>query len=110
MLIERGIRTHEKWTRNTLDISAVPILKQENHLPVLVDVSHSTGRKDIIVPCTKAALAAGADGIMVEVHPDPLSALSDPKQQLSINEFIHFWEQIKDSSLFYHNQPRDSDL
>jgi 3-deoxy-7-phosphoheptulonate synthase/chorismate mutase len=87
ILIERGIRTYEKWTRNTLDISAVPILKQETHLPVLVDVTHSTGRKDILVPCAKAALAAGADGIMVEVHPNPPTALSDADQQLDIPQF-----------------------
>src|SRR3954447_7680412 len=86
MLIERGIRTFEKATRNTLDISAVPILKQETHLPVLVDVSHSTGRKDILLPCAKATLAAGADGIMVEVHSNPSAALSDAKQQLNIDE------------------------
>ena len=87
ILVERGIRTYEKWTRNTLDILAVPILKQESHLPVLVDISHSAGRKDIAVPIAKAALAAGADGIMVEVHPDPPVALSDANQQLNLNEF-----------------------
>lgn len=100
ILIERGIRTFEKWTRNTLDISAVPILKQETHLPVLVDVTHSTGRKDILVPCAKAALAAGADGIMVEVHPDPATALSDAQQQLNIEQFHDFWTRVKDSGLF----------
>ncbi|MFF2019880.1 bifunctional 3-deoxy-7-phosphoheptulonate synthase/chorismate mutase [Paenibacillus sp. NPDC058177] len=100
MLIERGIRTYEKWTRNTLDISAVPILKQESHLPVLVDVTHSTGRKDILVPCAKAALAAGADGIMVEVHPDPATALSDAAQQLNIDEFNTFFDQVKASGLY----------
>lgn len=100
MLIERGIRTYEKWTRNTLDISAVPILKQESHLPVLVDVTHSTGRKDILVPCAKAALAAGADGIMVEVHPDPATALSDAAQQLNIDEFNTFFNDVKASGLF----------
>lgn len=100
MLIERGIRTYEKATRNTLDISAVPILKQESHLPVLVDVTHSTGRKDILAPCAKAALAAGADGIMVEVHPDPATALSDAAQQLNIEEFNHFYMQVKNSGLF----------
>ncbi len=100
MLIERGIRTFETATRNTLDISAVPILKQETHLPVLVDVSHSTGRKDILLPCTKAALAAGADGIMVEVHPDPKNALSDGKQQLTMDEFQAFWEGVRDSGLY----------
>lgn len=99
MLIERGIRTYEKATRNTLDISAVPILKQESHLPVLVDVTHSTGRKDILVPCAKAALAAGADGIMVEVHPDPAAALSDASQQLNIDEFRRFYAGVKASGL-----------
>lgn len=100
MLIERGIRTYEKWTRNTLDISAVPILKQESHLPVLVDVSHSTGRKDILVPCAKAALAAGADGIMVEVHPNPPTALSDADQQLDIPQFEKFFSDVLASGLF----------
>ncbi|RUT46973.1 3-deoxy-7-phosphoheptulonate synthase [Paenibacillus anaericanus] len=100
MLIERGIRTYEKWTRNTLDISAVPLLKQETHLPVLVDVSHSTGRKDILLPCAKAALAAGADGVMVEVHPDPQTALSDAAQQLDIPQFQQLWEGIRKSGLF----------
>jgi len=87
ILVERGIRTYEKWTRNTLDILAVPILKQESHLPVMVDISHSAGRKDIAIPIAKASLAAGADGIMVEVHPDPAVALSDANQQLNLSEF-----------------------
>ncbi|RAR41424.1 bifunctional 3-deoxy-7-phosphoheptulonate synthase/chorismate mutase [Paenibacillus sp. MDMC362] len=99
MLIERGIRTYEKATRNTLDISAVPILKQETHLPVLVDVTHSTGRKDILAPCARAALAAGADGVMVEVHPDPATALSDAAQQLNIPEFHDFLANVKKSGL-----------
>jgi 3-deoxy-7-phosphoheptulonate synthase/chorismate mutase len=101
MLIERGIRTFETATRNTLDISAVPILKLETHLPVLVDVSHSTGRKDILLPCAKAALAAGADGIMVEVHPNPPAALSDAKQQVNIDEFHAFWKGLCDSGLYH---------
>lgn len=99
MLIERGIRTYEKATRNTLDISAVPILKQESHLPVLVDVTHSTGRKDIVAPCAKAALAAGADGVMVEVHPNPSTALSDAEQQLNFEEFHRFYSEVKQSGL-----------
>jgi len=94
MLIERGIRTYEKATRNTLDISAVPILKLESHLPVLVDVTHSTGRKDIMAPCAKAALAAGADGIMVEVHPEPATALSDAAQQMNFDEFGRFLKDV----------------
>ncbi|WP_059053719.1 bifunctional 3-deoxy-7-phosphoheptulonate synthase/chorismate mutase [Paenibacillus senegalimassiliensis] len=101
LLIERGIRTYEKWTRNTLDISAVPLLKQETHLPVLVDISHSTGRKDILLPCAKAALAAGADGIMVEVHPDPQTALSDAAQQLDIPQFEQLWAGIQQSGLIH---------
>ncbi len=100
MLIERGIRTFETATRNTLDISAVPILKEETHLPVLVDVSHSTGRKDILLPCAKASLAAGADGVMVEVHPHPPIALSDAKQQINLKEFDTFWKGLRDSNLF----------
>jgi 3-deoxy-7-phosphoheptulonate synthase/chorismate mutase len=100
ILMERGIRTYEKWTRNTLDISAVPILKKESHLPVLVDVSHSTGRKDIVIPCAKAALAAGADGLMVEVHPDPSIALSDAQQQLDFAQFTEFLNEVKRSGLF----------
>jgi 3-deoxy-7-phosphoheptulonate synthase/chorismate mutase len=99
VLMERGIRTYERWTRNTLDISAVPILKKESHLPVLVDLSHSTGRKDIILPCAKAALAAGSDGIMIEVHPDPALSLSDGQLQLDIPQFKHFYEDLKASGL-----------
>ncbi|GGA40268.1 bifunctional 3-deoxy-7-phosphoheptulonate synthase/chorismate mutase [Paenibacillus physcomitrellae] len=104
MLIERGIRTYEKWTRNTLDISAVPILKQETHLPVLVDVTHSTGRKDIMLPCAKAALAAGADGVMIEVHPDPQTALSDAAQQLDIPQFIEFMNGVRESGLLHEQK------
>jgi len=87
ILCERGIRTFETKTRNTLDISAIPIIKKETCLPIVVDLSHSLGRKDIINPIAKAVLAAGADGIMVEVHPDPDTALSDRKQQLNFFEF-----------------------
>lgn len=95
ILCERGIRTYEKATRNTLDISAVPILKQESHLPVLVDISHSTGRKDILAPVAKAALAAGADGIMVEVHPEPSVALSDAKQQINLEQFAQLMDSLR---------------
>lgn len=94
MLCERGIRTYEPATRNTLDISAVPILKQETHLPVFVDVTHSTGRKDLLLPTAKAAIAVGADGVMAEVHPDPAVALSDAAQQMDIEQFDHFYEEI----------------
>ena len=90
MLCERGIRTYERATRNTLDISAVPILKQETHLPVFVDVTHSTGRRDLLLPCAKAAIAIGADGVMAEVHPDPSVALSDSQQQMDLKQFDEF--------------------
>ncbi|HLS59846.1 MAG TPA: bifunctional 3-deoxy-7-phosphoheptulonate synthase/chorismate mutase [Virgibacillus sp.] len=94
ILCERGIRTYETATRNTLDISAVPILKQETHLPVMVDVTHSTGRRDLLIPMAKAALAVGADGIMAEVHPDPAVALSDAAQQMDIEMFDGFMEEL----------------
>lgn len=100
MLCERGIRTYEKATRNTLDISAVPILKQETHLPVLVDVTHSTGRRDLLLPTAKAALAIGADAVMAEVHPDPAVALSDSAQQMNIPQFQDFLTSLRDSGLY----------
>ncbi|WP_106496877.1 bifunctional 3-deoxy-7-phosphoheptulonate synthase/chorismate mutase [Lentibacillus sp. Marseille-P4043] len=95
ILCERGIRTYEKATRNTLDISAVPILKQETHLPVMVDVTHSTGRRDLLLPTAKAALAIGADGVMAEVHPDPAVALSDSAQQMDIPMFETFMNELE---------------
>jgi 3-deoxy-7-phosphoheptulonate synthase len=87
ILCERGIRTFETATRNTLDISAIPVLKQETHLPVLVDPSHAAGRADLIAPLSAAAIAVGADGLIIEVHPDPASALSDGAQSLTIAQF-----------------------
>ena len=87
ILCERGIRTFETQTRFTLDIAAIAILKKETHLPVIADVSHSSGRRDLVIPLARASLAAGADGIMVEVHPDPSNALSDAMQQLSFADF-----------------------
>jgi 3-deoxy-7-phosphoheptulonate synthase/chorismate mutase len=94
ILCERGIRTFEPATRNTLDISAVPILKQETHLPVLVDVTHSTGRRDLLIPTAKAAIAIGADGVMAEVHPDPAVALSDAQQQMDFAQFEEFYNVV----------------
>jgi len=94
ILCERGIRTYERATRNTLDISAVPILKKETHLPVAVDVTHSTGRRDLLLPTAKAALAIGADLIMAEVHPDPAVALSDSLQQMDIPQFHDFMNEL----------------
>jgi 3-deoxy-7-phosphoheptulonate synthase / chorismate mutase len=94
ILMERGIRTFEPWTRNTLDISAVPLLKQDSHLPVIVDISHSAGRPDIAIPLAKAAKAVGADGLMVEVHPNPKVAMSDAKQQLNIQQFNNLMDAL----------------
>jgi 3-deoxy-7-phosphoheptulonate synthase / chorismate mutase len=99
ILCERGIRTYERATRNTLDITAVPILKQETHLPVFVDVTHSTGRRDLLLPAAKAALAIGADGVMAEVHPDPAVALSDAQQQMDLNQFDTFYSELLASKL-----------
>ena len=90
ILCERGIRTYEKWTRNTLDLSAVAVAKQETHLPVIVDVTHAAGRRDLLIPLARAALAVGADGIHVEVHPNPATALSDNEQQLDFRGFEAF--------------------
>ncbi|MFC4618802.1 bifunctional 3-deoxy-7-phosphoheptulonate synthase/chorismate mutase [Camelliibacillus cellulosilyticus] len=95
ILCERGIRTFEKATRNTLDISAVPILKKETHLPVAVDVTHSTGRRDLLLPAAKAAIAIGADVVMAEVHPDPAIALSDAAQQMDIPQFRDFMAGVR---------------
>lgn len=100
MLCERGIRTYEKATRNTLDISAVPLLKQETHLPVFVDVTHSTGRRDLLLPTAKAGLAVGSDGVMIEVHPDPDVALSDAKQQVTIPQFNEILADLLKSGLY----------
>jgi 3-deoxy-7-phosphoheptulonate synthase len=94
ILCERGIRTFETATRNTLDLSAVPYLKQKSHLPVLVDPSHGTGVRELVEPMARAAAACGADGIMVEVHPDPASALSDGKQSLYPQQFAELMEGL----------------
>jgi 3-deoxy-7-phosphoheptulonate synthase / chorismate mutase len=97
ILCERGIRTFERYTRNTLDVSAVALAKLETHLPVLVDVTHSGGRPDLLVPLTKAALAVGADGVMIEVHPNPAVALSDNKQQVDFDTF----DRYLDATLYH---------
>jgi 3-deoxy-7-phosphoheptulonate synthase len=87
VLCERGIRTYERATRNTLDISAIPVLKRETHLPIIVDPSHAGGDADLVAPLAFAAVAAGADGLIIEVHPDPESALSDGDQSLNPGAF-----------------------
>jgi 3-deoxy-7-phosphoheptulonate synthase len=94
MLCERGIKTFEQATRYTLDVAAVPVLKQETHLPVVVDPSHPAGRRDLVLPLARAAVAAGADGIIVEVHPDPEHALSDGPQQIPAADFGDFAREI----------------
>ena len=94
VLCERGIRTFEKATRNTLDLAAVAVLRRQTHLPVLVDPSHATGSRDLVAPMAKAAVAAGADGLMIETHPSPESALSDPHQQLNLEEFGKLMEEL----------------
>jgi 3-deoxy-7-phosphoheptulonate synthase/chorismate mutase len=96
ILCERGIRTYEKWTRNTLDLSAAILAKQETHLPVIVDVTHAAGRRDLLAPLARAALAAGLDGVHVEVHPNPKVALSDNEQQLDFPQFDEFLAAVRD--------------
>ena len=87
MLCERGIRTFETATRNTTDINAIPVLKHLTHLPVILDPSHSTGHADYVAAVARAAIAAGADGLIIEVHPDPQNAASDGYQSLDFNGF-----------------------
>lgn len=96
ILCERGIRTFETATRNTLDISAVPILKQRSHLPVVVDPSHAAGKVELVEPLSLAALAAGADGVMIEMHPTPETALSDGAQSLDPGQFARVAARISD--------------
>lgn len=91
---ERGIRTFETYTRNTLDISAVPLIKQLSHLPVIVDPSHASGQWRLVAPLAKAALAAGADGLLIEVHPDPAKALCDGPQSLNFEKFKALMKEI----------------
>ena len=87
ILCERGVRTFADHTRNTLDLSIVPVVKHLSHLPVLIDPSHGTGRAEYVPAMSRAALAAGADGLLVEVHPDPVNALSDGQQSLDFPTF-----------------------
>jgi 3-deoxy-7-phosphoheptulonate synthase len=94
ILCERGIRTFETATRNTLDISAVPVLKSETHLPVIVDPSHAGGRAALVTPLALAAIAAGADGLIVEVHPNPAAARSDGEQSLTLDAFKELMRRV----------------
>ncbi len=95
VLCERGIRTFETATRNTLDLSAVPIIKQKSHLPIIVDPSHATGVRSLVAPLAKASIAAGADGLMIEVHPNPATALSDGPQSLTPAEFEILCQELR---------------
>ncbi|MFU8795622.1 MAG: 3-deoxy-7-phosphoheptulonate synthase, partial [Dethiobacteria bacterium] len=99
ILCERGIRTFEPYTRNTLDLSAVPLVKQLSHLPVIVDPSHGTGLSSLVPAMSRAALAAGADGLMIEVHPNPQEALSDGPQSLTPTQFDDLIKDLKGVAL-----------
>ncbi len=94
ILCERGIRTFEKYTRNTLDISAIPVIKKLSHLPIIADPSHATGRRDKVAPLARAAIAAGADGLIIEVHNDPDNALSDGAQSLFPEQFEKLMREL----------------
>jgi 3-deoxy-7-phosphoheptulonate synthase len=95
ILCERGIRTFETYTRNTLDINAIPVIKKLSHLPIIVDPSHATGKWELVIPASKASIAAGADGLIVEVHTNPESAASDGSQTLNPKNFEMLVTQVK---------------
>ncbi|MGA7838363.1 MAG: 3-deoxy-7-phosphoheptulonate synthase [Ignavibacteriaceae bacterium] len=95
MLCERGIRTFETYTRNTFDLSAIPVIHKRSHLPIIADPSHATGLRDKVIPMARAAVAAGADGLMVEVHHEPEKALSDGPQALLPEQFTELMKQVK---------------
>ena len=95
MLCERGIRTFETYTRNTMDISAIPVIKKLSHLPMLADPSHGVGRRDKVAPMARAAVAAGCDGLLIEVHPNPDKALSDGAQSLFPEQFDKLMDQLR---------------
>jgi 3-deoxy-7-phosphoheptulonate synthase len=105
ILCERGIRTFESATRNTLDLSAVPLIKELSHLPIIVDPSQATGVRDIVPPMCYAALAAGADGLIVEVHNQPEEALSDGQQSLYLDQFTGMLENIRHIAAMYNRTP-----
>ena len=95
ILCERGIRTFNTYTRNTLDLNIIPAIKKETHLPIIVDPSHATGRTDLVIPMSRAAIAAGADGLIIEVHPNPEKAISDKDQTLNLKQFDQLIKEIK---------------
>jgi len=100
ILCERGIRTYETATRNTLDLSIVPLIKEMSHLPIMVDPSHATGKRSLVSPMAKAALVAGADGVLIEVHPEPEKALSDGPQSLTFPGFEQLMNEINRLKVF----------
>ena len=100
ILCERGIRTYETATRNTLDLSIVPLIKEMSHLPIMVDPSHATGKRSLVSPMAKAALVAGADGVLIEVHPEPEKALSDGPQSLTFPGFEQLMNEINRLKIF----------
>jgi len=95
ILCERGIRTYETATRNTLDLAVAPLIKEMSHLPIMVDPSHATGKRSLVLPMTLAALVAGADGVLIEVHPEPEKALSDGPQSLTFQGFEHLMSEYR---------------
>ena len=95
MVCERGIRTYETATRFTFDVNAIPVIKELSHLPVVADTAHGTGKWNLVTPVTRAAVAAGADAIMVEVHPDPAKAWSDGAQSLSLERFAAMMNEVR---------------
>jgi 3-deoxy-7-phosphoheptulonate synthase len=100
ILCERGIRTFETMTRNTLDLSAVPLLKQKSHLPVVVDPSHASGLRSLVPSLSRAAVAVGADGLIIETHNDPAKALSDGAQSLDLLQFDTLMNDLKRRAVF----------
>ncbi|MFN4111183.1 MAG: N-acetylneuraminate synthase family protein, partial [Ignavibacteria bacterium] len=94
ILCERGIRTFVDYTRNTLDLNIIPAVKKLSHLPIIVDPSHGTGKRDFVIPLSLAAIAAGADGIIVEMHPDPNKSISDADQTISPEQFADLMKKI----------------
>ena len=102
MLCERGVRTFADHTRNTLDLSVIPAVKQHSHLPILVDPSHGTGRRHKVLPLSRAAVAVGADGLLIEVHHNPDRALSDGMQSILPDEFQQLTEEIRQIAAVLH--------
>jgi 3-deoxy-7-phosphoheptulonate synthase len=109
ILCERGIRTFERYTRNTLDLSAVPAIKELSHLPIIIDPTHSTGRVSLIGPMTLAAVAAGADGVMIEVHDHPEAALCDGDQAFTPPMFHALMKRLRPLSTFINDQQKGTD-